>query len=85
MSQWHVSIKDDSMDWEGDAASVLDAAERAVEHWHEDGEWAGDPMPGRLEVQVRNANDPGSVWRVTVTVDWSPSFSASLAREERAG
>lgn len=58
------------------------AAEAAVEHWYESGEWAGEDMPSTVDVTV--SDEAGVFRRMTVNVEWSPEFCALERREERA-
>lgn len=61
------------------SARALLAAEIACQRWNERGEWSGDPIPDPCDVLV--AAPDGSRWRVSVDVEWSPSFTAATAEE----
>jgi hypothetical protein len=48
------------------------------EHREAHGAWAGDPMPGEIEVRVECAEE---VWIVTICTDYEVTFSPGDSRK----
>lgn len=69
---WVPDYEDEDNAIEIEAMDAEGSAEDACERWEENGRWAGDPMPSRIYVRVRD--DEGALFDVVVGVDYSIDF-----------
>ena len=82
---WIPDYEDEHDAVDVDAFDAEQAAQLACERWHSRGRWAGDGIPGSIDVRV--IEEGGSLYNVSVEVSFSVDFYSSkrvLMESDRA-